>query len=75
MLSTWILCLCLAVVAFVALIAMTVLFWSNSGPSLRQSFAKGSLMSSIWGTRTLDQKTVEMHVPAKISKKSLAKNS
>ena len=53
-LATWILCLCLAIVAFVALIALTVLFWSKSGPSLRQSFEKGSLMSSIWGTRTLD---------------------
>ena len=53
-LAAWIFCLCLAVIAFIALIAITVLFWSKTGPSLLQSFARGSLWGSIWGTRTLE---------------------
>ena len=53
-----IICLILIVVAFLALVAITLLFWRN-GPSVKGSFEHKSLWKSFWGYRPIRKEILD----------------
>ena len=55
--TAWVISLILAVLAFGALITITVLFWKH-GPAVKQSYEQKSFWSSFWGYRPIRR---EMH--------------
>jgi len=53
--ASWVLCLFLALLATIALVCITLLFWKDGAPSVRGTFEKRSFWSSLtWGQRMLN---------------------
>ena len=73
-LIAWGICIFLALVTFIALIAITVLFWKKGGPSVRDAFEQRSLWSSFWGTRPLRASTMHRMIMSKEDKKLFKQN-
>ena len=67
-------CLVLMVIAFAALVAITLLFWRNS-PTVKDSFEKRTFWKSFWAHRPLKQEILdrEAAIAAEMQEKELAK--